>query len=392
MTPNGAQIGSKWTFTLAARHKETDVLSSWIPETDVQNGGFVVVRTTNNVALYGLELFGSSNGKILASVAGGGRSVQGGGPFGGVVNAIAIDPTNAGILYAATDVGVFKSTNAGLTWTSASLGLPPTQIASAIAIDPTNTEVIYAASNGSVYKTLDGGQSWSAMNTGITNPTIKALAINPKNPAVIYAAANGVAFSSSEIINGGLFKSTNGGESWIMSNAGLTNPQIDALAIDPRNPDTIYAGSFGSLSLGSSSRGVSGLFKSIDGGTSWAATNGPSPHTIVIDPTNAATIYVGASTIYKSTDGGVTWTSGGSGFTAGDGVYSIAISPQNSAVIYAGTRGGGVLKSTDGGQSWRQLNGFFEDHRSSGGCGRTGLTRDSSAVNECSIHQGTERG
>ena len=68
-TPAGTQIGSKATFTLAAGHKDAKLLGDWIPEAASQNGGFVTVRTTNNVSLYGIELFGSTAGAILADVA-----------------------------------------------------------------------------------------------------------------------------------------------------------------------------------------------------------------------------------------------------------------------------------------------------------------------------------
>jgi photosystem II stability/assembly factor-like uncharacterized protein len=132
------------------------------------------------------------------------------------------------------------------------------------------------------------------MNTGLTDLDVQALAIDPSDSAIIYAGTNG----------SGVFKSEDGGFNWAEMNTGLTDLDVQALAIDPNDSAIIYAGTNGS-----------GVFKSEDGGFNWAEMN--------------------------------------TGLTDLD-VQALAIDPDNSAIIYAGTNDGGVFSSDDGGLNWVQ--------------------------------------
>jgi photosystem II stability/assembly factor-like uncharacterized protein len=132
---------------------------------------------------------------------------------------------------------------------------------------------------------------------------------------------------------------------------------ITSVAIDPTNPQVIYAGSFGS-----------GVFKSIDGGNSWLSANdglaNPYIYSLAIDPAQSNNLFAGTfhSQVYKSQDGGKTWTWSGSGMQDQAVVYSIAVDPTNPARVYACTRGlstnghepwnGVVYRSIDAGQTW----------------------------------------
>jgi hypothetical protein len=101
-------------------------------------------------------------------------------------------------------------------------GLP----VSAIVISPSAPATLYAgARGGGVFKSTNGGQSWTAVNDGLTDIFIDALAIDPSEPATLYAGGSS-----------GLFKSTNGGQSWTTINAGLISPGAGVLAIDPSTP------------------------------------------------------------------------------------------------------------------------------------------------------------
>ena len=121
-------------------------------------------------------------------------------------------------------------------------------------------------------------QNGYAQGGGPPGGDVRALAIDPSNPATLYAGTNG----------GGVFKSTNGGTSWTVSNSGLTGfsgAQVLALAIDPSNPATLYAGTFTCNGPGCSN-GASGAFKSTNGGTTWQPTganfgNGSPPATAI---------------------------------------------------------------------------------------------------------------
>jgi photosystem II stability/assembly factor-like uncharacterized protein len=126
----------------------------------------------------------------------------GGGPPGGEVKALAIDPSTPATLYAGTFFGgVFKSTNGGTSWTAINSGLTITSVY-ALAIDPSTPAMLYAGTDGGVFKSTNGGTSWAAVNSGLpTNAFVYALTIDPSNPATLYAGT----------VGGGVFKSTNGG-------------------------------------------------------------------------------------------------------------------------------------------------------------------------------------
>jgi hypothetical protein len=126
------------------------------------------------------------------------------------------------------------------------------------------------------------------MNTGLTNLNVNALALDPVPPSTLYAGTS----------NGGVFKSTDGGASWTAMNTGLTNLNVNALAIDPVPPSTLYAGT---------SNG--GVFKSTDGGASWTAMNTGltsfNVNALALDPSNSSTLYAGTNGgVYKSMYGG----------------------------------------------------------------------------------------
>jgi len=114
-------------------------------------------------------------------------------------------------------------------WTSHG---PDGGMINALAIDPTTPSTLYAGTwGGGVFKSADGGASWSAVNTGLTNTHIRALAIDPATPSTLYAGTYAY--------GGGVFKSTNGGTSWSAANNGLTNTDVFALVIDPQTPSTL---------------------------------------------------------------------------------------------------------------------------------------------------------
>lgn len=151
--------------------------------------------------------------------------------------------------------GVFKSTDGGVSWTLSSTGLPlhPGSTAShyavlALAMDPTNRNLLYAAVNpflddssfiGNVYKSTDGGASWAVAGSGLAGQDIRALLIDPDNSLRVFAASGG-----SSLNPGGVFVSEDGGASWNSISAGLPVTSATALAIDTTDPaaPVIHAG------------------------------------------------------------------------------------------------------------------------------------------------------
>jgi len=216
--------------------------------------------------------------------------------------------------------------------------IKPNSDVSALAIDPITPATLFAGTyGGGVFKSSNGGDSWTAINSGLTSSEVLGLAIDPQTPAILYARTFGA-----------IFKSSNGGESWSGINAGLTNTEVFALAIDPRTPTTLYAGTFG------------GVFKSNNGGGSWTAINNglTTSHfdALVIDPQTPATLYAGTMDfgMFKSSNGGESWSAINAGLT-NTVVFALAINPQTPTTLYAGTSGG-VFKSTNGGGNWTATN------------------------------------
>ena len=170
----------------------------------------------------------------------------------------------------------------------------------AVVIDPNESRTVYAGTvNGGVFKSIDSGRTWSSVNSGLTDPWVGTLAIDPTNSSTVYAGTKT-----------GVFKSTDGGGTWTAATAGPEN--VYALAVDPSAPTTLYAGN-GSFQTG-------GVFKSTDGGNTWQATGltNIGVSSLAIDPTTTDTLYAGvalcsffeprcSSGILKSTDGGQSW-------------------------------------------------------------------------------------
>jgi uncharacterized repeat protein (TIGR01451 family) len=203
-----------------------------------------------------------------------------------------------------------------------------------------------------IYKSTDGGASWGVSNAGLTASSVGDFAVAPSAPNVVYAAANL-----------GVYRSADGGASW--QRAGEARPSTApnftrTVVVDPTNSAVVYAAT--------SNRGV---LKSTDGGTNWTpANNGltsfnpqPATRAIAFDPSNASTLYVVATSvpaaIYKSVDGGANWAYSSTGLRATfngqnltPSVVALLVDPASPSNVYAATNGFGVYKSTDGGANW----------------------------------------
>jgi hypothetical protein len=196
-----------------------------------------------------------------------------------------------------------------------------------------------------------GGNQW--IGIGPEGVTVRAIVINPQTPETLYIGTVGF----------GVLKSIDSGATWVPANNGLINLDIMALAIDPQTPEIIYAGTEAtSLTPG-------GVFRSIDGGTTWESSLHYIVGAITINPVIPTTVYAGtgnysgsANGAFKSIDGGLTWNSINTGLPVPPGgVTALAVNPQSPETLYAGASrwGGfnelysiGVLKSFDGGNTW----------------------------------------
>jgi hypothetical protein len=204
-------------------------------------------------------------------------------------------------------------------------------------------------------KTTDRGMNWSKADSGLVWNT--GIAALAVDPQ---AASTVYAISGA----GGVFKSIDGGTSWSMASSDPETffiPLDSALLIDPQNPNTIYLTKVwqpGSCCSGSSS-------KSMDGGMNWATAEFGNHVLLAIDPQIPTTLYASGDygTVSKSTDSGANWSDvplPPEAITSDDDefwtpVISMTVDPRNSSVVYA-AGSGGLFKSTDGGTSWQTMN------------------------------------
>ena len=253
-------------------------------------------------------------------------------------NTLAIDPQNTGTLFAATAFGVFRSTDGGANFDKAAS--PRAMPVASLAIDPQGT--VYASGGYGPFKSADGGTNWTPANAGIKQGYgVVSMAFDPRTPANVYAATSPYECGSRETI--GIFKSTDGGLDWSDVGAGIGC--LSAIAVDPQNPGTVYAGTQ-----------YNGVVRSTDGGATWGGVNAGLPRgrvgALAVDPRNPGTLYVGllSGAVFKSTNGGASWD--GAGLAAV--VNALAIDPQDTSTVYAAAANG-LWKSTDAGASWRNL-------------------------------------
>ena len=167
-----------------------------------------------------------------------------------------------------------------------------------------------------------------------------AFAINPQNPQIVYAGSAS-----------GVYNSTDAGRRWRAMNSGLIDPYVADLAIDQRNPDVLYAAT-ANYAAGTSS----GVFKSMNAGRTWrqmsSTDNDNDVVALALHPRNSRVVYAGKDDgVYKSSDAGTSWRK----VKRVRRVFAIALDPQQPATVYAGS-GGGVFKSTDAGRSWQKRN------------------------------------
>ena len=251
---------------------------------------------------------------------------------------------------------------------------------SGFAIDPSNpTRYYVAVASGGVWKTTNAGVTWTPIFDNEASYSIGAIAVDPKNFLTVWVGTGENNSQRSVSYGSGLYKSDDGGRSW--RNVGLkTSEHIGRIAIDPKDSNIVYVASQGPLW---GSGGERGLFKTTDGGKTWKNILNISENTgvtdVVIDPNDPTTIYCASyqrrrhmwtlinggpeSAIYKSTDAGATWNKLRAGLPNVDlGRVGLAISPVDSNVIYAtveaADRRGGIFRSSDRGSSWERRNEY----------------------------------
>lgn len=286
------------------------------------------------------------------------------GPDGGTITALAVDPQQSEVIYAATwGAGVFKSIDGGETWHSASRGLG-TLFLNSLAVDPKKSEVLYAGTyRGKLYKSTDAGTNWYLSSQGVQDEAIVyAIAVDPLNTQIVYIATRGVSNQGLPPWRGVVYKSVNAGETWVPSliDVGGSTLQdwVYSLSIHPMAPNILYAAAH-----------EQGPYRSLDAGLSWEVVeNGitdTSGRAVAVDPFSnlPAVLYFGVwhgGGVFKSTDGGEVWSQVSNG-VYGNKVFSIAIDPLVTSTLYLGTITAGVMKTVDGGENWATSGLYNEE-------------------------------
>ncbi|MCX6244256.1 MAG: hypothetical protein NTU98_06070, partial [Bacteroidetes bacterium] len=280
------------------------------------------------------------------------------------VSAIIVDFSNPNTLYLGTGdrdagdaagLGVYKSTNGGLTWAPSKTGMGDKVIGHMIQ-DPSNASLLLAATNGGIYRSTDGGANWTQTQTG----NFKNIAFKPGDHTVVYAAGSST-----------FYRSSNNGVSFTSISSGLPGGQRSTIAVTAANPAYVY------LLYAAGDNGYGGVYRSTDSGLSFSmrstspniidwscdgsGTGGQGWYDLALaaDPANANTIYVGGVNVWKSTDGGINWNIN-SHWYGGCSVPSVhadchflGFNPVDGH-LYAGNDGG-TFATADGGTTWNWL-------------------------------------
>ena len=289
---------------------------------------------------------------LLSTVAtaGVGTWTTNGPPGGGSLGVIA-DPLVPGNVYAGNLGGLFISTDNGATWKSAGF---PGQVVSPLATGPPTTLYVSRVSTDGLVQYLeaspDDGLHWNILRQG--NLLFEILVVDPSAATTLYAVATEVILFPLNMDTQHLLRSLDGGVTWSEtgSDLGLNTRAATSLVADPSTPGTLYVATIPWRTFS-----PPGLFRSTDSGTTWVQIWTATLSTIVVDPTTPKTIYAGGlAGIVKSTDGGQTFRPMNNGLT-NQQVNALCIDARRPSRIYAATAGG-VFASSDAAASWQPLN------------------------------------
>jgi photosystem II stability/assembly factor-like uncharacterized protein len=382
----------------------------------------------------------TSLGELWRSVDGG-ASWRSGGPAG--ARSIAVSPL-AGVAFLSANGGVYRTLDAGATWKLAGRGLPAGP-ADALAVAASDPRTVYAYFNAAgLFRSQDGGGAWQRRTLPLNAGGVVALAVSPRTPRLLYLAlsnggfyrsadsgahwtgftgisnvralaaaeprASGTVYAGTGLAGGtlgGVWRSDDSGSTWSRQSQGLAALQATQVAVDPSQPDHLWAAIEGrvyrsfnrgvqwraasplpaatppeanvvrKLAVGASSQVFAAtpqaLWKSSDDGASWTLAFPPpgnfsSVRLIAVASPASAGLYLEAQGVYRSTDGGASWQpEGDPGLVCGSG--DLAVAPTSPEVLYAGGSGKSyppylcylalpprVTRSDDGGATWTDVS------------------------------------
>ena len=246
------------------------------------------------------------------------------------------------------------------------------------AVVESNPDIIYmAAASGGLWKSMNGGTTWMPVFDDFGTTSIGDVAVAPSNPNIVWVGTGEANARQSVSWGNGVYKSVDGGATW--QRMGLEDSRhVGRIVIDPKNPDVVYVAALGHLWGPNKERG---LFKTTDGGRTWVNTKLVDENTgfadVIMDPSDSKVLYAASyqrrrtpfgfngggpgSALWKTTDAGKTWTKLAGGLPSGiTGRIGLDIYRKNPAVIYATVehKEGGIFRSDDRGKTWKKVNGL----------------------------------
>jgi hypothetical protein len=258
---------------------------------------------------------------------------------GKIINSIAVDPSSASTLYAGAQIaGLWKSTNAGQTWSPAGTGYTG-DVATFLYVAPGAPSTAYAGSNSGVFQSINDGASWSPRNNGLPDTRIVAMAVDPANPLKVYVSVNAP--------GGGVFRSSDGGFNWTARPLPVSFGTATTLTVLGSN---LYAG-WGNV-----------VFRSSDEGVNWSIPYAdilPGPVQAIAARPGSIEAVVGLQQngIWRSATSPVAlWIDSSVGLTSRR-ISKIVVRPGAPDTLFAASNGGGVFRSSDSGQTWSPLSG-----------------------------------
>lgn len=320
-----------------------------------------------------------------------------GGPYGGDVYGLAIDPADPMTMYAGCiwGGGLFKSTDGGNSWQARTEGIICDMIFQ-IDIHPENSDIVFAAAAqwwsgnlGDVYRSLDGGQTWEPAGLEGIGQFDGVHVVREAGQRVIASGGSGIYLSTdggatwsyrdgtsdawfifadpsnpSTIFAGGWnghgFVSYDASDTWEDFGSNLPGDNVIGVAVDPTNSSTIYCAVWSILW-----DGTQGIYKSTDGGASWSKRLTKNMRNIAIDPHDSSIVWASGESmwgvspdVWKSTDAGATWNQIDVPVEHYLALWTnvLAIDPSDGNNVFLGCYRAGILRTTDGGSTWEEAN------------------------------------
>lgn len=344
--------GSTWESTV--RQSEENI--GWGP--DGVEAGFPIDFQVDPDDAERIFANNYGGGNFLSEDGGASWVIASDGYTGAQVRSVAVSPREPGQVFAAARSGIFGSYDGGGKWVGLNFPQASGLEWNAVAFDPSAPDHVLAANNwsGGIFESKDGGLSWQLTDILWTNMQgWRTIAFAPADSIIVYAGAGAFGSAGSfnnELPASGIYRSMDGGTSWAPANDSLTrDAQITSLAVHPSDPQVVYATS-----------PANGIFKTSDGGTSWRwlGTFPPQarPLSVAIHPTQPDIVLLGMEFggLYRSEDGGDTWKAVAAGLPPESSITSIVFNPVDPDQVYFGDHFSGFYRSTDGGQTWLVTN------------------------------------